>query len=141
MQIWKKINDYQDYSVSNHGQIKSDRFNRILKISINGSGYGYVNLISNRVVKTSAVHAIVMENFGTPKPEHNFVIDHIDGNKLNNVYSNLNWVSIQENTIRYYGNQDKKTKILELRKFGLTLSAISKEVGLSLYTVQQTCVR
>lgn len=45
-----------------------------------------------------------MECWGPQKPAPNYVIDHIDRNKLNNDISNLRWVTPSENM----NNQDKE---------------------------------
>lgn len=34
MEIWKTITDYPNYQVSNYGNVKNIRFNRILKCTI-----------------------------------------------------------------------------------------------------------
>jgi hypothetical protein len=140
MEQWKLINNYEDYSISNFGQVKSNRFNRILRPGMNGSGYFYVNIIKNKRKKTTAIHRLVIEHFGHKKPDENFVVDHLDGNKTNNSIDNLEWVSIQENTIRYYGNNNKNDEILKLKSHGLTLTAISKKLNLGLSIVQRVIV-
>lgn len=47
MEIWKTITDYPNYQVSNYGNVKNIRFNRILKCTITPYGYnvrfGYSN--------------------------------------------------------------------------------------------------
>ena len=139
MEEWISITNYPNYSVSKDGKIKSIRFDRLLKPSFNDSGYGYVNLSNEGLIKSTAVHKIVIEHFKGAKPSENYVVDHKDGNKRNNHIDNLEWVSIQENTLRAYGNQDKKIKILELREQGLTLQQIAAEVGMGTSAVQQTC--
>ena len=139
MEDWTSIINYPNYAVSKDGRIKSIRFNRILKPSYSDSGYAYVNLSHGGLIKSTAIHKIVIEHFKGLKPAENYVVDHKDGNKTNNHIDNLEWVSIKENTLRSYGNQDKKIKILELREQGHTIQQIAKEVGMSIYTVQQTC--
>lgn len=141
MEIWKTIPGYENYAISNYGQVKSLRFNRILKPANSDAGYLYINLVANKLTKSTAVHRLVIENFISPKPDENYVVDHIDGNKNNNVVENLQWVSIKENTTRYYNNFDKKTEILRLHKDGLTYKAIQEKVGMSMHTVRQTILK
>ena len=45
------------------------------------------------------VHQMVMECYGPPKPDdiQNWVIDHIDENKLNNNITNLQWLTNGDN--------------------------------------------
>ena len=137
----QQINGYPNYEIVEDGTIISTKFYRTLKHSNSDSGYAYVNLIHDKIKKTTAVHKLVMEHFGPAKPGDNYVIDHKDGNKNNNHIDNLQWVTIRENTTRYYGNQDKKLKVLELRKQGMTMQKIAAEVGLSTSTVQQTILQ
>lgn len=133
---WKAIDGYPDYAVSPDGQVKSLRFNRILKASKSNSGYLYVNLICNRSKKTTAVHKLVIEHFGAPCPSPGWVVDHKDRNKTNNSIKNLEWVTVSENTSRYYGNFDKKIKVKELRTQGWTMQKIATELDVSLGFVQ-----
>lgn len=135
MENWKIINGYPDYSISDTGYVKSLRYNRILKASVNGSWYQHVNLICNKRKKTWAIHRLVIEHFGPPMPD-NSIVDHKDKNKLNNHIDNLEWVSIRENTLRGYGNQDKKLKVKELRQQGMTIKKIAEEIGMSPAFVQ-----
>lgn len=48
------------------------------------------------------VHAMVMECFGPPKPEGDYVIDHIDEDKHNNHISNLQWLPRGENVRKFF---------------------------------------
>jgi len=135
---WKQINGYPDYAISCEGQVKSLRFDRILKNAASNAEYYYVNIIHNKIKKTTAVHKLVMEHFGSECPGTNYVIDHIDGNKTNNHISNLEWVTIQENTLRAYGNGDKKLLVIELKKQGLTAKQISESTNLKLTFIYDT---
>lgn len=141
MQQWKIINGYTNYMISNYGEVMSTRFNRLLKPSSNDSGYLYVNLINEGIVKTTAVHKLVMEHYGLNSPGANWIIDHIDENKHNNQISNLQWITIQKNTEKYYNNTEKKKSIIELHKEGKTTKEIVLESGLSTSTVRQTILR
>ena len=58
-------------------------------------GYKRVSLSKNGIVKTISVHRLVATTFieGNSK----LTVNHIDGNKLNNHFSNLEWLSSREN--------------------------------------------
>ena len=59
-------------------------------------GYYRVSLGNGR---RERVHRLVAEAFvENPDPVHKIQINHIDGNKTNNKYTNLEWVSVSENT-------------------------------------------
>lgn len=135
---WKIINGYPDYAINQFGEVKSLRFDRLLKPSVSGNQYQYVNLVYNKRKKTTAVHKLVIEHFGPPCPDVKSVVDHKDRNKQNNNIDNLEWVSISENTSRSYNNQDKKEEARQLRKQGWTLQKIADHLGKSLGFVQDS---
>jgi DNA-binding NarL/FixJ family response regulator len=141
MDYWKTIPGYENYAISTKGEVKSLRFNRLLKPANSDAGYLYVNLVNNKINKSTAVHKLVIENFGEGKPAENYVVDHLDGNKNNNAIENLQWVSVKENTLRYYNNSDKKAEILRLHNEGLTSKQITEKVGLHYSTIRQTILR
>lgn len=103
-EVWKDIPGYEGYyQASTLGRIKSlERVEvtiigspkpikeRILKPSIGTTGYYFLNLCKNRIPKLWKVHRIIGLTF-LPKPDSYNVINHIDGNKLNNKINNLEW--------------------------------------------------
>jgi len=97
-EIWKLIDGYEDYFVSNLGRVKSTKNNKIkyLKLILNGCGYYQVGLFQNGKSKSISVHRLIAEAFIDNLNNHPYV-DHIDGNKLNNNLDNLRWVTHQEN--------------------------------------------
>lgn len=114
---------------------------RLLKVQITNSGYGAVNLGSkNRMV---SLHRLIAKMF-CDMPEHGCVVNHIDGNKLNNSAYNLEWVTRSENAIHSYlvlGNRNKlktteedRKKIIELFNTGTMMkdiASIYKNISLS----------
>ena len=103
------IPGYEDYyQVSNLGNVRSvDRRvvgrNGLLKgkpkaIRISNNGYAQVFLYKNCKLKGWLVHrlvAIVFVNNPNNKPE----VNHIDGDRLNNHHSNLEWCTRSENAL------------------------------------------
>jgi membrane-anchored protein YejM (alkaline phosphatase superfamily) len=68
-----------------------------MKFSISNSGYPKIVLTKNKLTKTFTIHRLVAIAFcknRKNKPD----VNHIDGNKLNNNSSNLEWVTKSENT-------------------------------------------
>ena len=55
---------------------------------------GYMTVVFNK--KTCMIHRLVAQYFCT-NPHSKPVVNHIDGNKLNNTYSNLEWCTVAEN--------------------------------------------
>lgn len=64
------------------------------RMSIHVNNRGYKGVVFNKT--THMVHKLVAKGFCT-NPENKLHVNHIDGNKLNNHYSNLEWCTIAEN--------------------------------------------
>ena len=98
-EIWKDVIGYEGlYQVSNHGRIKSLKFNkeRILKPGLNNTGYFIVNLFINNKSKIYKIHRLIAIHF-VPNPVNKPQVNHKDGNKLNNHVDNLEWCTRSEN--------------------------------------------
>ena len=110
-EIWKDIKGYEGlYQVSNLGRVKSlertviDKIGhkhpikeRILKPRTDGRGYLIVDLRNgSEKGKNYKVHRLVCEAFHE-NPENKPCVNHIDENKANNVASNLEWCTYEEN--------------------------------------------
>ena len=119
-EIWKEILGYEGlYQVSNCGNVKSlsrtitkgnityATKDKLLKQSIDTVGYPYVNLSDYKKQKTFRVHQLVAIAFlnHTPNKYDGLLVDHIDGNKLNNNLSNLQLVTNRKNS-----SKDRKNK-------------------------------
>ena len=100
-EIWKQIENYQDYQVSNLGRVKSLKKGkeRILKAGVDGVGYFTVALCNlGQKAKTYKVHQLVAMAFLGHNPcKMKLVINHKDSNKLNNNIDNLEIVTPIEN--------------------------------------------
>lgn len=115
VELWKVIEEYQNYEVSNYGRVRSLSRNvtqkghkklytrvmegKMLKQRKQNAGYMIVWLCKDGKKKAFTVHRLValafLEGNGTD-------VNHIDGNKLNNVSSNLEYVSRSENLKHAY---------------------------------------
>lgn len=98
--IWKDVVGFDGYKVSNTGLVKSFRKNTrgvILRQSNDKDGYKKVSMTKNKKEYTKRVHIIVAQAF-LPNPENKPVVHHKDNNKSNNHVSNLEWVTVSENT-------------------------------------------
>ena len=95
-EIWKIINNFDNYEVSTFGNVKNKKTGRILKASKSG-GYYNVNL-SKIKTNTKQVHRLVAETF-IENPENKLHVNHKDKNKLNNCLTNLEWCTPKENNI------------------------------------------
>jgi len=119
-EVWKEIIGYEGlYEVSNYGNIKSISRtitkgnityvtkDKLLKQSVDTVGYPYVNLSDYKKQKTFRVHQLVAIAFlnHTPNKYDGLLVDHIDGDKLNNHLSNLQLVTNRKNS-----SKDRKNK-------------------------------
>ena len=95
MEEWR---DFNRYSISNYGNIKSIRFpNRLLKHDIDKYGYATVRLQDKDTPTKQKmfVHRLVASVF-LLNPNNNPTVDHINRNKLDNHVDNLRWASRSE---------------------------------------------
>ena len=90
-----------EYKIWNDGRILSLLTDQWVEQRVDSSGYLKVDLSKDGHKYTRRVHILVATQF-VPNPNNLPVVDHIDGNKQNPHYTNLEWVTQQENTIRAY---------------------------------------
>lgn len=122
-EIWKSIKGFEGlYEISNIGNVRSvDRLvnnksgkslkkGRQLKPHISNGYYGVILSKDNKTVKKN-IHRLVAEAF-IPNPNNLPQINHKDEDKLNNIYTNLEWCDCKYN-INYGSSLDRmvQTKI------------------------------
>ena len=99
---FKDINTYEGkYQISNLGRVKSLIRKGVTKEiilipSISTHGYYQITLFLKTKGKTFRIHRLVAESF-IPNIMNKKEVNHIDGNKLNNHISNLEWCTRSEN--------------------------------------------
>lgn len=112
-EIWKQVTGYEGlYEISSWGRIKSlAKYKRgrcnsqclakervIFEFSTNKNNYPHFSLYNNGVAKKYRVHSLVAEHFCIkPSTTEALVVNHIDGNKKNNYYQNLEWCTHKQN--------------------------------------------
>jgi hypothetical protein len=110
-EIWKTIEEFPIYEVSNLGRIKNTISQKILCNNIK-SGYHHVCLINSNYRKNCKLHRVIAMAF-IPNPENKSDVNHKDKNKLNNKLSNLEWMTRKENCLHkcenliYKSNKNK----------------------------------
>lgn len=107
---WKRlhyrgIDLTERFLISNHGELYSLITGKMLKQSITKNGYYFVTISngSRRDKICIKIHRAVAENF-ISNPIEGLVVNHKDGNKLNNCVENLEWVTQRENAIHAIKN-------------------------------------
>lgn len=102
MEEWRDVAGYNGkYQVSCNGNVRSFtkwKNGNNLKKHVDGHGYYIVMLVGSgrNDVRRRFVHRLVAEAF-IDNPNNLAEVNHIDGVKTNNVVSNLEWVSRDEN--------------------------------------------
>ena len=92
MEIFKDIQGYPNYQVSNMGRIWNTKTQRMLTPSEMPNGYYQINLIAvNGKRKKELVHRLVALTF-IPNPNKYPEVEHKDRDRGNNTADNLCWV-------------------------------------------------
>lgn len=87
---WKSVPGFITYEVSSTGLIRNIKTGKVLRQHENNCGYKTVYLASHDCGKRVLVHRIVAGAF-IKNPGNLPLVNHKDGNKLNNNVDNLEW--------------------------------------------------
>ena len=152
-EIWKTIEGYTDYQISNYGRVKSLWFKKekILKLSDDTKKYLRCSILKKKVHYTTRIHRLVAQAF-IPNPENKPQVNHIDGNTYNNFSYNLEWVTPSENQIHAFriglqnsnhmiGEKHFNSKLTEIEVLvihGLYLSGLSQYFIGKMFNVSQS---
>lgn len=124
MEVWKKIEGFENYEVSNYGNVKSNNYSKVRFLKQeNVKGYLRVSLSKENKVYRFQIHRLVASHFifnNKNKP----CVNHIDGRKFNNNVCNLEWCTYSENERHSYDilgkvnpiRKLKQSEVLDIRK-------------------------
>jgi len=90
-----QIEGCEHYSINELGVVVNTKTGLVLKPDINSAGYQRVTLWNGKYTRVF-VHRLVATHF-VDNPNQYPIVNHIDGNKLNNHYSNLEWCTASYN--------------------------------------------
>lgn len=122
--IWKDVEGFNGYQVSDTGLVKSNKYWGQFKRRNKGglleqrtyyNGYKYVNLYKKGHMYSLKVHRLVAQAF-IPNPNNYPQINHKDENRANNNASNLEWCDAKYNL--NYNNLQIRQHNLQKRKIG-----------------------
>jgi hypothetical protein len=110
----------ENYGVTIDGDVYSIVTQKWMNKIFTKLGYHEVSVkVPNRSSLGCFLHRIVLMTWGSMPPEGKNEVNHIDGNKLNNHVSNLQWNSRSENMLHGYKNglcNAQKISIIERNK-------------------------
>jgi len=98
----KDINEALGYKISELGDVVNKN-GLVLKKQKHITGYYSVSLSVKGVVKTYLIHRLVAKYYHENK-NNKPCVNHKDGNKRNNHYKNIEWVTHAENNQHAYDN-------------------------------------
>lgn len=100
MEEWKIIKDFQLYSVSNLGNVKHNKSQKLKKLSLDSSGYISIRLMKEDDKKSYLikVHRIVAQTF-LDNPENKQTVNHKNHKRDDNRLDNLEWATMKEQNI------------------------------------------
>lgn len=115
MEIFKEIEGFSNYEVSNFGNVRNKKTGRVLKPKKNNCGYLEVSLRKDGKKKMFYVHRLVAIDF-IENPRNKKEVNHINGIKTDNRVENLEWVTHQENQLHSFkyklsSNDYKRKKV------------------------------
>lgn len=137
---WFEIIGYSKYLISNFSRVKRKRDNALIGTTYTIDYYHSIKLVNDEGRrKTVRLHRLVAETF-IPNPDNKPEVNHIDGDKDNNLKENLEWVTPGENQIHSYKNKLRKPAnvnykeslvitVCELLEKGLSNIEIVKEIN------------
>lgn len=92
MQDWREIRPFPGYSVSNFGDVRNDKTERLMRSTLNTRGFPIVGLMNRGVQYKRAVNVLVGKIFiPNPRPETFNAIIHLDNDRTNTAAANLAW--------------------------------------------------
>ena len=117
-ELFKRIDGYDNYFISNQGNVKNNKTNKIMKLDKNTKGYCRVTLSKRGKSKKHSIHRLVALAF-LENTDNKPIVDHIDGDPTNNNINNLRWALYDEsawntNSSNPYGKGVYKTSCPEI---------------------------
>lgn len=119
------ISGLEHYEITEDGQVYSKLKERWIKPSINSCGYYMYSLQDvNHFRKFYMVSRLVCITYVSDPPTPKYDVHHKDHNRMNNHYTNLEWLTRSENVLRSYKENNrchywkcKPSPGLETRRF------------------------
>lgn len=134
MEQWKDIFGYNGrYQVSNYGNVKNTKSEKLIAITKTSDGYSKVALHINGEARTFLLHRLVASSF--IGDVHGMQVNHMDEDKANNAVCNLEICTASQNA--GYGSrmqriaEKRSIPVIQLSRDGIVLNRFygSREAG------------
>lgn len=126
-EIWKPVPDWEGfYEVSNLGRARNSKTGKLKPHNINNYGYARLQCYDKKRRQKIFIHKLVALLF-VDGFEEGLVVNHKDGDKTNNIWSNLEWVS------RSYNNSHAFESGARSYTQGKVLCKLTTSCGLELF--------
>lgn len=148
-EIWVDVVGYEDYQISNWGNVFSTKTNSLLTLSLNEKGYLMVQFTKGkgsnfkfRVNRLVALHFV-------PNPDNKPEVGHSNGNKTDNYYENLKWETRLENMthakehdlvksgLNHPSSKLSKEQVLEIRNSSGSVRKLANKYGVGATVIQR----
>ena len=161
-EIWKTVSFDSRYEVSNFGRVRGGVTGALKKLTHRSDGYMVVAFYYGPGhTRTRLLHRLVLLAFKGEPPTPKHQAAHWDGNKTNNVLTNLRWATSSENNLdkkrhgtftnpRRYGEKNHKAKLTvakvrEIRRLhgieGRSMGSLAREHGVSVQSISAVIAR
>lgn len=126
-EIWKDCKHYEGlYEVSSIGRVRNKRTGRIRKQYVESNGYCTTCLSKFGITRKEYIHRLVALTF-IDNPDNKPQVNHVDGDKLNNEVTNLEWATAKENIRHAWDNGLSHSSDLQKEK----AKKLCRELGLA----------
>ena len=143
MKRWKDIPGYEGiYKISDHGDILNIITGKLRTLKPRKNGYIYVDLYKNGIVSWKRVHRLVAICF-VDNPNNYDIVMHLDNDKTNNIYTNLRWGTVSDNTKQAYDDgllyDVTKTYVVYKNSSEITCIGLKEVMELLGYSKSSVC--
>lgn len=144
---YKKLKGFKRYLVFENGEVVDNVDNKVIKKNLDLTYFKVTLLNDNGRNISFFLHKIIASLY-CENPENKKQVNHIDGNKLNNNFTNLEWCTQSENMRHSLRIGLKKSKGVRqydknhslIREFN-TLNEAADAVGIDKAAISRCCLR
>lgn len=136
-EIWKPIEGFENYEVSNMGNVKNVKIQKQISLNIK-NGYKYAGICDNKNRYSKRINILVANTFLiNDDPEKKIYVNHKDGDKLNNKVDNLEYITPSNNVKHAVSTgllESQARKIIQLDKEGNLIKTYDSIISASIET-------